>query len=234
MVNTEMLTWPVQRRADFTRIIVYIILATALIFIIDLLTPLGVMIWILYFIPLFLTVYLSWKYAPLVLTGVFILLMAVSLFVSPRDISLGYALLNRAFFALILVIASVFIEEYVANVGELARSEERYRHLIEWLPEGIIVCRAGAIAFINPAGARLLGAGSGEDLAGRTIADMIDPAFRTEFQERVAQAGLGARIDLENVRIIRQNHSPVTVGMSLGAMVWDKETAVQIVIRNSL
>jgi hypothetical protein len=98
MVNTEMLTWPVQRRADFTRIIVYIILATALIFIIDILTPLGVMVWILYLIPLFLTAYLSWKYAPLVLTGAFILLMIVSLFLSPRDISLEFALLNRAFF----------------------------------------------------------------------------------------------------------------------------------------
>ena len=233
MVNTEMLTWPVQRRDDFTRIIVYIILATVLIFIFDILTPLGVMIWILYFIPLFLTVYLSWKYAPLVLTGVFILLMAASLFLSPRDIPLGYALLNRAFFAFILIIASVFIEEYVANVGELAQSEERYRHLIEWLPEGIIVCRAGEIAYINPAGTRLLGTRTGENLAGRRIADMIDPEFKEEFQNRVVQAGLGARIDLENVRIIRQNMSPVSVGMSLGAMIWDKETAVQIVIRSS-
>src|SRR5271169_205295 len=141
MADTERLTWPVQRRDDFLRIVAYIALATVFIFIIDIITPLGVMIWILYLIPLFLTVYLSWKYAPLVLTGVFILLMAITLFLSPRDISLGYALLDRAFFALILVIASVFIEDYVANVGGLALSEERYRHLIEWLPEGIVVCR---------------------------------------------------------------------------------------------
>ena len=60
----------------------------------------------------------------------------MSLFLSPRDISLEYALLNRAFFALILVIASVFIEDYIANVEDLTLSEERYRHLIEWSPEG--------------------------------------------------------------------------------------------------
>lgn len=59
MVDTGRLTWPVQRRQDFLRIVVYITLATALIFIIDIITPLGVMIWILYLIPLFLTVYLS-------------------------------------------------------------------------------------------------------------------------------------------------------------------------------
>jgi len=93
----------------FLRIVVYIVIATAFIFIIDIITPLGVMAWILYLIPLFLTVYLSWKYAPLVMTGMFILLMAASLFLSPRDISIELALLDRAFFALILVIASVFI-----------------------------------------------------------------------------------------------------------------------------
>ena len=57
MVDTGRLTWPVQRREDFLRIVVYIILSTALIFVVDIITPLGVMIWILYLIPLFLTVY---------------------------------------------------------------------------------------------------------------------------------------------------------------------------------
>ncbi len=143
MADTARLTWPINRRDDFTRIIAYIALATVFIFIIDIITPLGVMIWILYLIPLFLTVYLDWKYAPLVMTGVFILLMATSLFLSPRDISIEYALLNRAFFALILVIASVFIEDYIYNVEGLAVSEERYRYLIEWSPEGIIVVKKG-------------------------------------------------------------------------------------------
>ena len=75
MVDTERLTWPLKRREDFTRIVAYIVLSTTFIFIIDIITPLGVMIWILYLIPLFLTVSLRWKYAPLVMTGIFILLM---------------------------------------------------------------------------------------------------------------------------------------------------------------
>jgi hypothetical protein len=151
MVETGRLTWPVHRRDDFIRIVSYIVLATAFIFVIDIITPLGVMIWILYLIPLLLTVYLSWKYAPLLMTGVFIILMAVSLFLSPRDISIEFALLNRTFFAFILIIASVFIEEYVSNVEGLAANEERYRSLIEWLPEGIAVYRQGAIAYTVPA-----------------------------------------------------------------------------------
>ena len=232
MVDTARLTWPVKRRDDFIRIIVYIALATVFIFIIDIVTPLGVMVWILYLIPLFLTVYLSWKYAPLVMTGVFILLMAASLFLSPRDIPIEYALLNRAFFALILVIASVFIEDYVSNVVGLALSEERYRHLIEWSPVGIIVYQQGGIAYVNPVGIRFLGTDGGETLIGRDIVGMIDPEFQEIFRERVAQAELGAQMTIDKVQLTRKDGSHVTVRMSLASVVWNKGTAIQIVMRN--
>jgi len=232
MVDTARLTWPVKRRDDFIRIIVYIALATVFIFIIDIVTPLGVMVWILYLIPLFLTVYLSWKYAPLVMTGVFILLMVASLFLSPRDISIEYALLNRAFFALILIIASVFIEDYISNVEALSLSEERYRYLIEWSPEGIMVYRQGRIAYVNPVGIRFLGTDGGETLIGHDIIDMIDPEFQEIFRERVAQAKLGAQMNIDKVRLIRKDGSHVAVGMSLASVVWNKGTAIQILMRN--
>jgi PAS domain S-box-containing protein len=233
MVDTGRLTWPVKRRDDFIRIVVYIALATVFIFVIDVITPLGVMIWILYLIPLFLTVYLSWKYAPLVMTGVFILLMTASLFLSPRDISIEYALLNRAFFALILIIASIFIEDYISNVEDLALSEERYRHLIEWSPEGIIVLMHGGIAYVNPAGIRFFGADRGENLIGRDIIDLIDPEWQEIFRQRFAQATLGAQMNIDTVRIIRQNGSRVTVGMYLAPVFWNKASAIQIVIKNT-
>ena len=231
MAETGRLVWPVQRRNDFVRIIAYIVLATAFIFIIDVLTPLGVMIWILYLIPLLMTVYLSWKYAPLVMTGVFIILMAVSLFLSPRDIPVEYALLNRAFFSLILIIASLFIESYVANVEELASSEQRYRHLIEWLPEGIVVCRNNTIVYVNPAGIRMLGTRSKEELVDGDIIGKIDPAFQAIFRERLTQATIGAQVTVDTLRLIRQDGSNLSVGVSLGPLVWDRENAVQVVLK---
>ena len=233
MVDTGRLTWPCKRRDDFTRIVVYIILATTFIFIFDIITPLGVMIWILYLIPLFLTVYLSWKYAPLLMMGVFILLMAASLFLSPRDMPIEYALLNRAFFALILVIASIFIKDYISNVEGLALSEARYRHLIEWSPEGIIVIIQGGIAYVNPIGIRIFGADRLENLIGRDILDLIDPEFQAIFQQRFAQATFGAQMNIDKVRIIKQDGSQTTVGMYLAPVVWNKASATQIVIRNT-
>jgi PAS domain S-box-containing protein len=230
MVNMS-LTWPVERKKDFTRIVVYIAIATALIFVIDIYTPLGIVIWIFYLIPLFLTVYLSWKYAPLVMTGVFILLMAASLFLSPRDIPIEYALLNRVFFAFILIISSIFIEEYISNVEGLALSEERYRYLTECSPDGIIVYQEGKIAYVNPAGMRFLGADRRENLIGHDIIDMIDPEQKVLVRERVAQAALGARMVMDKVRLIGQDGTQMTVGVSLASVFWNKGKAVQLVMR---
>jgi len=230
MVNMS-LTWPVERKKDFTRIVVYIAIATALIFVIDIYTPLGIVIWIFYLIPLFLTVYLSWKYAPLVMTGVFILLMAASLFLSPRDIPIEYALLNRTFFAFILIISSIFIEEYISNVEGLALSEERYRYLTECSPDGIVVYQGGGIAYVNPAGMRFLGADRRENLIGRDIIDMVDPEQKALVRERVAQAALGARMVIDKVRLIGQDKTQMTVGISLASVFWNKGKAVQIVMR---
>lgn len=234
MADMGKLTWPVKREADFLRIVTYIAIATVLIFVIDVSTPLGVMIWILYLIPLFLTVYLSWKYAPLVVTGVFVLLMAASLFLSPRDITLEYALIDRVFFALVLVLASFFIKDYVSNVEGLVSTEVRYRTLIDWLPEGIVVYRPeGGILFVNPAGIRLLGTDTWENLTGRDIAGMIEPEFQELFRQRISQAALGAQIDLDNVPLTRKDGTTVTVNMILGKISWDSETAIQIVMRSS-
>jgi PAS domain S-box-containing protein len=232
MVNMTRHTWPIERRKDFIRIVAYITIATALIFIVDIYTPLGIMIWILYLIPLFLTVYLSWKYAPLVMTGAFILLMAASLFLSPRDIAIEYALLNRAFFAFILVISSIFIEEYISNAEALALSEERYRFLIECSPDGIVVYQKGGIEYVNPVGMRFLGADRRENLIGRDIIDMIDPEQKVLVRQRLDQAALGARMIIDKVRLIGQDRNQMTVGMSLASMFWNKGTAVQIVMRD--
>jgi len=230
MTDTDRLTWPVRRKGDFFRIVSYIVLATALIFVIDIITPLGVVVWVLYLIPLFLTMYLSWKYAPLVMTGVFIILMTTSLFLSPRDLPLGYALIDRVFFALILIISSFFIQDYISGVEEITASEERYRSLVEWLPVGIVVCRDDHILFLNPAGRRLIGINERETTDNVDITSIVDPRDRELFRERAGQAYHGARISLEKIRLVRQDGSAVSLDMNLGIVSWDRVPSLQIVM----
>ncbi|WP_254564284.1 PAS domain S-box protein [Oscillatoria sp. HE19RPO] len=69
----------------------------------------------------------------------------------------------------------------------LAKSEERYRRLVELSPEAIIVHSEGKIDFINTAGAKLLGATSPEALVGLPVLDFVHPDKRALVEERIEQ-----------------------------------------------
>jgi PAS domain S-box-containing protein len=220
----------IQEQGDFLRIITYIILSTAIIFYIDVITPLGLVVWILYLIPLFLTIYIVWKYAPFVAAMFFILLISVSYFISPRDTSIIFAIFNRVFFSLMLIISSFFIWSYKQKVEDLRLSEERYRYLTEWSPDAIIVYGDEKMLYANPAGVRLLGAKAIEELIGKDFVDRVDPAERDLVRQRLSQAALGARITLDQVSILRLNGENILAKASLGKIIWDQETSVQIIL----
>jgi hypothetical protein len=61
---------------------------------------------------------------------------------------------------------------------------------------------------------------------------MIEPEQKALVRERLAQAALGARMVIDKVRLISQERNPMTVGISLASVFWNKGKAVQIVMRN--
>ncbi|MCT7990110.1 PAS domain S-box protein [Laspinema olomoucense] len=69
----------------------------------------------------------------------------------------------------------------------LAKSEERYRRLVELSPEAIIVHSGGKIDFINTAGAKLLGATTPEALVGLPVLDFVHPDKRALVEEGIKQ-----------------------------------------------
>jgi len=64
-----------------------------------------------------------------------------------------------------------------AVVQALKESESRYRSLVDVSPDMIAVIRGYEIAFVNAAGARLLGLEAAEDLIGASILDFIHPDY---------------------------------------------------------
>jgi PAS domain S-box-containing protein len=215
------------------RIVAYIVASTIIIFYLDIITPLGLAVWILYFIPLFLTLYLRWKWSSLVATGGFIVLIGSSFFLSPRDTSLLFALANRVFFSSMLVVSSVLIWYYHQSIESMMMSEVRYRSLTEWSPEAVIVYRNGQIVYTNPAGVALFGATTNDELKGRNIVDLIDPSQKDLMRTRIDQAMMGARMALDRIGISRLNGSHLVVDASLGKIVWCREPALQIILRSA-
>jgi PAS domain S-box-containing protein len=218
------------REQNLLKIITFIIVSTLLIFYLDVITPLGLTIWILYFIPLVLTVYLQWKYAPIVGTGFFILLLSISYFLSPRDVSELFALINRVFFSAMLIVTAILIARYNQSIEELHTSERRYRYLTDWSLDAIIVQQEGKIVYTNPAGQRLFWAG-GDELLGKNIVNLISSDERESMQQKLDQALLGAKMSIPQTNLVRLDGSEIFVEGWLGEIIWDGKTAVQIILR---
>ena len=213
------------------QIIGYIVFSIAVIFFLDILTPLGLIVGILYFIPLFFTVYLKWKDAPSLITIISILLIFAGFFLSPRDfpgITILFAFINRLFLSFMMIIGAFFISSYTQIQEDLRMNEERYRSLSEWSPDAIVVLREGKILYTNAAGLNLFGAEEREKIIGQNILDLVDPADRENVKKRIDQTMLGARMILERMGISRMNGTVVQVRASTGKITWDGGPAIQI------
>ncbi|GMK39158.1 hypothetical protein PCCS19_22120 [Paenibacillus sp. CCS19] len=70
------------------------------------------------------------------------------------------------------------ISESYATELALKESEERYRRLIELLPDSVAVYTDGQVAYLNDSGARMFGATSPQEILGMSLIDFVDPDFR--------------------------------------------------------
>ena len=89
------------------------------------------------------------------------------------------------------------ITEHNRLEGALRESENLYRAVVERSPEPIGIHQNGEIIYINPAGIKLLGAMSVQDLIGKPILDVVHPDFHPLVQlrlERLAADGVGIPI----------------------------------------
>jgi len=207
-----------------------IAISMLLVFYSDITTPLGLMTWILYFIPLFLTLYIRWQYGPFVVAGASIILICISFFISPRDMSEFYALVNRGFFSILLIVSSVLIWRSKRREELLQISEERYQSMIESSPEAIIILKEKAIQYINPAGLELFEPKNG-DPTGSVWFQLFNPDDQDQISSSIKKAIEGAKIELSDIRIgpndVRNHHSDLWIG----ELLWDGEHAVMIIIR---
>jgi PAS domain S-box-containing protein len=91
----------------------------------------------------------------------------------------------------------------------LGESEERYRKLVELLPDPLLVHADGRILFANGAAATVLGARSAEALTGVALADMAVPGSRSLVEERVRSLSEGVAVPLVHHTMKRLDSSTI-------------------------
>jgi diguanylate cyclase (GGDEF)-like protein/PAS domain S-box-containing protein len=79
------------------------------------------------------------------------------------------------------------INERKQAEAALISSEQRYRTLVEWSPEPVVVHRDGKILYVNTAARSMFGASSANALVGKPLLELVHPDFRHLVSEQVAQ-----------------------------------------------
>jgi PAS domain S-box-containing protein len=75
----------------------------------------------------------------------------------------------------------------------LRQSEERYRRLVDLSPDAVVIIQSGRVVFVNPAGVRLLGAASEDEIVGRPAVEFVRPDERAGLVARMQQVLEGER-----------------------------------------
>jgi PAS domain S-box-containing protein len=112
----------------------------------------------------------------------------------------------------------------------LRESEERYRLLVEHAPETILIHSEGKFVYVNPAGAKLLGAANLEQLIGKPVMDMIHPDHQEIVKERTRKVHEEeAEAPLIEMKYTRLDGSEVDVEAVSTHFIYQGRPAVQVV-----
>ncbi len=115
----------------------------------------------------------------------------------------------------------------------LMEAEERYRSLIEFLPDAVLVSDGETILFANPAAANLVGAARPEELVGGSLFNFFLPETQPEIAERTQRAmrdGLAGPPERRKIR--RLDSALVDVETAVTPFVFDGKACVLRVNRD--
>ena len=118
------------------------------------------------------------------------------------------------------------------TLQELQDSEERYRCLIESLPDGIVIIVGTEVGFVNKAASELFGASEPEELVGRSIYDLVDSDSREILKKRQRQIyKTGGALPEVSVRMIGLDGTSFKACLHSTLVTWHGEPAVQTHLR---
>jgi PAS domain S-box-containing protein len=114
----------------------------------------------------------------------------------------------------------------------LIESEERYRTLVEWTSEAVLVHRGAEVLFANPAAVRLFGASRLDDLVGHPIVQLIHPDFRSLALQRQANIFDGMEEPMIEQRLLKLDGSSIDVEIRSSKIGFDGLPAIHTSIRD--
>ncbi len=167
----------------------------------------------------------------------------------------GYPLYWRwemaPFIALPYIVSAVFsiafaryVERYIEDLKQsqaqsakaasaLKESEEKYRTLLQSSMNAVAVHRDGVWVYANPACLQLLGAKSFDELAGKSVLDVVAPSHHAMVKERIEEMRQTQKpLPTVEEHFVRLNGDTFPAEVSAAPIVFEGKPAYMITIRD--
>jgi PAS domain S-box-containing protein len=125
------------------------------------------------------------------------------------------------------------ITERKQSEQALRESEERYRQLVDLMPDGVAVHQDGVVRMVNQTGARLLGYESTAEIVGRPALDFVHPDDRPIVIERMrALLQRKESVPPQEERFLRKDGTITHTEISAGQFLLEGKPAILIISRD--
>lgn len=115
----------------------------------------------------------------------------------------------------------------------LRESEEKYRMMVDLLPDAVIIHQGGRIVFANTAALRTVGADSFNQLIERPLMDYVHPDFRNRSLERIKQIySTSQPSKFIEEKFVTLNDEVIDVEVIGIPVMYSGKPAIQTIIRN--
>lgn len=115
----------------------------------------------------------------------------------------------------------------------MREGEARYRRLVEMSPEGIALHLDGTVSFMNPSGARILGATGPEQVVGLSMLDIVHPDLHEAVRERMRLlAETGGQAPWVEERFVRYDGAVIDVEVSAASFHWQGKQMTQVIFHD--
>jgi PAS domain S-box-containing protein len=133
----------------------------------------------------------------------------------------------------IIIAAARDITDHKRSEVHLQESEERYRRLVEFSPDAIMVHSCGKFVYVNPAAIKLLSAHDASELLGKPVLDIVHPDYRESVRLRVTTGIIeNKNLPLMEEKLLRMDGVAIDVEVAALPIEYDGIPAMQDVVRD--
>ncbi len=206
---------------------VIIVLLIAGIFIIDIITPVGFIAWLLYLIPILLICGTSNRRNIIIVTSACTILMFVGLISSPPGLAFKYGLFNCLMGVPLFWFAALQYLNYTQIVQSLQVSEEKYRNIFNNAPLGIYQSTPdGRLIYVNSTISLMFGYTNPEEMVAATT-NITKQFVHPEQREKIVSEVLNSKkIVCQEVEYHRRTGEPFVANLYM-RMVPDENGEVK-------